>query len=526
MTILTSSLLFSFLSHLISTIQPTTSSPTVSPSLSPVTSKPTGSPSASPVTDNPTPSPKAMDDRTIYCGASNQCNAGNEVVTDIDAQHVVRCCSENGALNWQDSCSSISGVFTQSKLPQCYNSKTFNEALEICSAYNGGRLCSGEEILDGCTSDMGCAASSYDCAANCQGLTSTFDSNNRQYGNYFKIKATQDVYITGFTIHTVDSGTGTVKIYEKEGDYEGFVGDSGAWNLIMNDSNVNGQGVGRQTSLDKLDVALFIPAGTFRSFHIGSSLRLEYTNGSSEGRIYAQNDDIIFYEGLGVNREFGSGDNVFSPRVWNGILEYGLDNTLVWGCTADQDTCTTDAECCAGICNGGVCGTNGPTNSPSPAPTPLQTIPPTMPQLERVGNDGIPESVFPLQQCQGDCDDDLDCFGKLQCIQRDAFEEVLGCAPGGESGTDYCSCLSLEPPSYEYTTIGQGTCILTGVTNIQGPSPLCNLENVVVQFYAFGDTPYDKSSNSCYNEASEVFESSCSINYRCNGSPASQPETW
>ena len=381
----------------------------MSPSLNPVTSKPTRLPSSSQVTDNPTPSPRARGDRTIYCGSSNQCNTGNEVVTNVDAQHVVRCCTENGALNWQDTCFSISGVFTQSKLPQCYSSKTFNEALEICSAYNGGRLCSGEEILDGCTSDMGCSASSYDCADNCQGLTSTFDSNNRQYGNYFKIQAKQDIYITGFTIHTVDSGTGTVTMYEKEGDYEGFEGDSGAWNMIINDPNVNGLGEGQQTPLDKLDVALFIPAGTFRSFHVGSSLRLEYTNGSSEGNIYAQNDDIIFFEGLGVNREFGSGDNVFSPRVWNGIIEYGLDNTLVWGCTADQDTCTTDAECCTGLCGGGVCVDEpsptispAPTRSPviSPPPTQPPTPAPTSPPLVNLDNN-LGASSYGL--CQGDC---------------------------------------------------------------------------------------------------------------------------
>jgi hypothetical protein len=256
---------------------------------------------------------------------------------------------------------------------------------------------------------MGCSASSYDCANNCQGLTSTFDSNNRQYGNYFKIQAKQDIYITGFTIHTVDSGTGTVTMYEKEGDYEGFEGDSGAWNMIINDSNVNGLGEGQQTPLDKLDVALFIPAGTFHSFHVGSSLRLEYTNGSSEGNIYAQNDDVIFFEGLGVNREFGSGDNVFSPRVWNGIIEYGLDNTLVWGCTADQDACTTDAECCTGLCDGGVCVDEpsptispAPTRSPviSPPPTQPPTPAPTSPPLVNLDN-GLGANSYGL--CQGDC---------------------------------------------------------------------------------------------------------------------------
>jgi len=53
--------------------------------------------------------------------------------------------------------------------------------------------------------------------------------------------------------------------------------------------------------------------------------------------------------------------------------------------------------------------TNGPTKSPVNASSPPQTPLPTLPQLELVGNNGNPESAFPLQQCQGDCDNDSEC---------------------------------------------------------------------------------------------------------------------
>ena len=37
-------------------------------------------------------------------------------------------------------------------------------------------------------------------------------------------------------------------------------------------------------------------------------------------------------------------------------IGYGLDNTLVWGCTDAQGVCVTDAECCAGLCSAqGAC---------------------------------------------------------------------------------------------------------------------------------------------------------------------------
>ena len=303
-----------------------------------------------PTEAQPTVSPTstASPNRMLY-GAN-----GDTVTVDMNTQHAVRCCSENGDLNWQDNCLSISGVISQTIVPECYTDKTFTEALEICSAYEDGRLCSGEEIEDSCTSDMGCGANSYDCDADCKGLETTFENNNRSRGNFFTIKALQDIFITSFTIHTVDSGTGTVRIYEKEGSYSGSESNADDWNLIMNDPNVNGQGTGQQTPLGKLDTALFIPANTFHSFHIYSSLLVQYTNGGTEGDVYTENPgEIIFYEGLGADNEFG---NTFSPRIWNGIIGYGLDNTLVWGCTDAQGVCVTDAECCAGLCSEqGVC---------------------------------------------------------------------------------------------------------------------------------------------------------------------------
>lgn len=58
------------------------------------------------------------------------------------------------------------------------------------------------------------------------------------------------------------------------------------------------------------------------------------------------------------------------------------------------------------------------------------------------GFGGTPDaSVFPLQECQGDCDTDDDCDGDLVCFQRDeGGGAVPGCL-GGEnavSRTDFC----------------------------------------------------------------------------------------
>ena len=59
-----------------------------------------------------------------------------------------------------------------------------------------------------------------------------------------------------------------------------------------------------------------------------------------------------------------------------------------------------------------------------------------------VGDDGVPESAFPLLPCQGDCDSSRDCAGPLECFHRDStnqHEPIPGCLGSDEdSYDDYC----------------------------------------------------------------------------------------
>ncbi|KAL7537594.1 hypothetical protein ACHAWF_005837 [Thalassiosira exigua] len=60
-------------------------------------------------------------------------------------------------------------------------------------------------------------------------------------------------------------------------------------------------------------------------------------------------------------------------------------------------------------------------------------------QLKKVGNDGEPESAYPLDECEGDCDDDSECQGSLVCFQRSWGEPVPGCSGDDRiRKTDYC----------------------------------------------------------------------------------------
>lgn len=154
-------------------------------------------------------------------------------------------------------------------------------------------------------------------------MLTTFAHNNGSNGNIFKVQALVDIVVTGFTIHTSGTGPGTVRIFDKEGDFVGSETNSAAWNEIVN-SGFTGYGSDQQTPLAKLTNPVSIAAGSFHSFIIHSSLGIRYTNGNMFGSVYTENSDLIFYEGKGFSSVFGG---QFTPRVWNGIIEYGMAGT-------------------------------------------------------------------------------------------------------------------------------------------------------------------------------------------------------
>jgi hypothetical protein len=75
-----------------------------------------------------------------------------------------------------------------------------------------------------------------------------------------------------------------------------------------------------------------------------------------------------------------------------------------------------------------------------------------------------PANQLPLQQCEGNCDDDGDCAGGLKCFQRDGIAPVPGCSSRGISGSDYCIYPELKdfgliPPAIELPLqLCQGDC--------------------------------------------------------------------
>lgn len=116
------------------------------------------------------------------------------------------------------------------------------------------------------------------------------------------------------------------------------------------------------------------------------------------------------------------------------------DTEAIPGCVGEPDK---NKDYCYDPGLSGTISTNPPT--PGPTTAPLQTSSPaSTPALVLLGNNGNPPSVFPLSLCEGDCDNDGECEGSLECFQRRDTTPIPGCSGSGTSNRDYVSvCLFL-----------------------------------------------------------------------------------
>ena len=125
-----------------------------------------------------------------------------------------------------------------------------------------------------------------------QGCTAT----NGSCGNFFKIDAIQWISITKFTIKTRLTGSQTIQIWARSGDYAGFTGSTSGWSQIYS-ATID---VSTTSSLNlPLSTARVVGAGTSHSFHIRSTLGLKFTGGGSTTTPICQNCALKIYGGKG-----------------------------------------------------------------------------------------------------------------------------------------------------------------------------------------------------------------------------------
>ena len=134
-------------------------------------------------------------------------------------------------------------------------------------------------------------------------------------------------------------------------------------------------------------------------------------------------------------------DYCYSPKASShGLVLQNPDNQL-GKLQACQGECFRDSDCDWGLtCFSRKADESVPGCDGIGAPGKNYCHFPTDPkELVLMGHKGLPETAFPLDECQGDCNSDLDCREGLVCRQRYDDAKVAGCSGRGQGGKDYCA---------------------------------------------------------------------------------------
>jgi hypothetical protein len=155
-------------------------------------------------------------------------------------------------------------------------------------------------------------------------LQTTLAAGNGAGGNMFDVVAVNDIIINSFDAHP--QGDTDIEVYYKVGSYVGSEATAGAWTLLGT-ASVVAQPQGTVTAVP-VPVNLTILTGQTYAFYVTSSTgsSLSYTNGSSVGSLFASDANLQFFEGIGVVYPFST---TFSPRVWNGNINYSLVSSVI-----------------------------------------------------------------------------------------------------------------------------------------------------------------------------------------------------
>lgn len=146
-------------------------------------------------------------------------------------------------------------------------------------------------------------------------LRTVFDGQNQASGNMFDLTALVSLRIDSFDVHLPGFEEDVIKIYYKEGTYEGFENNESAW-TFFDSVTVWPNGLGLPTRVPFGN--LFIPAGKTYGLYITcvrGSMRYTATSG-----IHTISDgNMLLKLGIGNTYPFTS---IYTPRSWNGTIYY------------------------------------------------------------------------------------------------------------------------------------------------------------------------------------------------------------
>jgi hypothetical protein len=198
-----------------------------------------------------------------------------------------------------------------------------------------------------------CAGASLS-TASAQSLSTLFVSNNGgSVGGvvYFDVNITTPVIVNSLATNTATPGPLGATVYVKSGTYVGSEQNQGAWTLV---STGSGTGAGQdQPSLITLTTPFQLNGGVYGVAIVGAAPGLpsfahRYTNGTGANQFFS-NADLSITLGAAQNAPFTGAP--FTPRIWNGTINYTLANPNTTGaCCFGNGSCqvVTASACQSG----------------------------------------------------------------------------------------------------------------------------------------------------------------------------------
>jgi len=167
----------------------------------------------------------------------------------------------------------------------------------------------------------------------------------------FTLRAMRSIEINSFYTFLRANAMGLVQIYTRQGEYSQFKDSETGWDPVFDETILlNGKDqVTELTFINKVSMT----AGQFQSFYVYSPSKLVYRSENvNEGDIVLSDNSLEFFAGIAIAAgKFGDGQ-VYSPRVFSGIVSYNAKAT--------------------------GSGTNTPSTNPTtPLPTKIPTTSPT-----------------------------------------------------------------------------------------------------------------------------------------------------
>jgi len=154
-------------------------------------------------------------------------------------------------------------------------------------------------------------------------IFTTTDGDRGGFGSMFDIKVLSNLSVTGMEFLTASNDEISFEVWTKPDSHVGNETSSENWRLISKGS-VPGKGPYTFTAIPK-NMWLFparLLANATQAFYVTlKEQKLLYSLGLERGAAHTSNDDIVVTEGTGF-ADVGFSNNFFSPRVWNGGLQY------------------------------------------------------------------------------------------------------------------------------------------------------------------------------------------------------------